>query len=347
VAVPARTIAIAAVAVLALAACETDDGPAEEPETEQPAEPEPTEPDDDAAEDDAADPDDGADEADAAEPEDVGEAVASGAFGVLAGETDTPVDEVVASLEDIIGEAPAEIAFEVDHAAAAAGVDVELPDTRLLAFGDPEVGTPLMQVEPLMGLDLPAKLLVWDHDGATRVGVNDPAFLAQRHGVDPGEESLVALDEAQRGLLDAVEATGVPARVDPGNVSQGIEVLDSDDDVDATLERAREAIEAGDAELVAEVDHAAAADSVGMELGASTLLVFGNPQVGSPLMEQRRTVGIDLPQKLLVFDDDGQTRVAYNDPTYLRSRHLLSGVDEPLDNLAGALEELAGTAAGS
>jgi uncharacterized protein (DUF302 family) len=343
-------IALAAAASIILAACGVDDDPADDAATDDTVEtdePAPAEDDPAPAEDDPAPAEDESDAETEQEAEEPGQSVASGAFGVLAGETDASVDETVTRVEDALGDAPGEIAFDVDHAQAADEAGLELSAIRLLVFGDPEVGTPLLQDEPLMGLDLPAKLLVWEIDGTTLAGVNDPPFLALRHGLDPGLESLVALDEAQRTLLDAAGATGVPERIDPGNVTQGIEVLDSADGFDETLERARDAIEAGPPELVAEVDHAAAAADAGLELADSTLLVFGNPEAGTPLMSPKPSVGIDLPQKLLIYDDDGQTRVAYNEPAYLRSRHLLTGLDEVLAGIDDALAELATTAAGN
>jgi len=58
-------------------------------------------------------------------------------------------------------------------------------------------------------------------------------------------------------------------------------------------------------------------------------------------MGAARSVAIDLPQKLLVWDDDGQTRVTYNDPTYLAERHGIEGQTDRLDALAAALDDLA------
>jgi uncharacterized protein (DUF302 family) len=72
----------------------------------------------------------------------------------------------------------------VDHAGAAAKVGMELRPTDLLLFGNPKGGTPLMQAEQTMGIDLPLKALVWqDKDGKTWLGYNDPVWLAKRHGV--------------------------------------------------------------------------------------------------------------------------------------------------------------------
>jgi uncharacterized protein (DUF302 family) len=73
----------------------------------------------------------------------------------------------------------------VDHAGAAAKAGLALRPTDLLVFGKPEGGTPLMQAEQTMGIDLPLKALVWqDQDGKTWLGYNDPGWLAARHGVE-------------------------------------------------------------------------------------------------------------------------------------------------------------------
>jgi uncharacterized protein (DUF302 family) len=75
----------------------------------------------------------------------------------------------------------------IDHAAAAAAIDMELRPTAVLIFGNPRAGTPLMQAPQTVGIDLPLKPLVWqDEGGTTRLGYNDPRWLAQHHGVDAG-----------------------------------------------------------------------------------------------------------------------------------------------------------------
>lgn len=74
------------------------------------------------------------------------------------------------------------------------------------------------------------------------------------------------------------------------------------------------------------VDHAAAAQRIGQTLRASEVLIFGNPQAGTPLMQCAPTVGIDLPMKALVWTDaGGQVWLGYNDPVYLLHRHGASG----------------------
>jgi uncharacterized protein (DUF302 family) len=74
--------------------------------------------------------------------------------------------------------------------------------------------------------------------------------------------------------------------------------------------------------IFARVDHAAGAATVGKKLRPTEVLIFGNPQGGTPFMECSQTVGIDLPLKMLAWEDEaGQVWLGYNDPTYLAGRH--------------------------
>jgi uncharacterized protein (DUF302 family) len=74
--------------------------------------------------------------------------------------------------------------------------------------------------------------------------------------------------------------------------------------------------------IFARVDHAAGAAKAGKKLRPTELLIFGNPQGGTPLMECSQTSGIDLPLKALVREDEsGQVWLGYNDPAYLAARH--------------------------
>jgi uncharacterized protein (DUF302 family) len=93
----------------------------------------------------------------------------------------------------------------VDHAAAAAEAGMDLGPTDLLVFGNPKGGTPLMQANQTMGIDLPLKALVWqDRQGKTWLGYNDPGWLAARHGVE-NDKVLAAMRDMLAAL--AAEAT--------------------------------------------------------------------------------------------------------------------------------------------
>ncbi|MCB1772451.1 MAG: DUF302 domain-containing protein [Gammaproteobacteria bacterium] len=90
------------------------------------------------------------------------------------------VDRLERSLEG----AGFKIFARVNHGAGAKSVNLELADTELLIFGKPQAGTLLMQSSRTVGIDLPLKYLVWqDADGQVTIGWNDPAWLAERHGI--------------------------------------------------------------------------------------------------------------------------------------------------------------------
>jgi uncharacterized protein (DUF302 family) len=95
--------------------------------------------------------------------------------------------------------------------------------------------------------------------------------------------------------------------------------------------------------VFARIDHAAGATKVGKTLRSTELLIFGNPQGGTPLMECAQTAGIDLPLKALVWTDAaGKVMLSYNDPAYLAKRHgaascpAVEGLTKALSGLAQA-----------
>jgi uncharacterized protein (DUF302 family) len=92
----------------------------------------------------------------------------------------------------------------IDHAGAAAQAGLPLRPTEVIVFGNPKAGTPLMQSEQTLGIDLPLKILVWqDEAGKTWLGYNDPAWLAERHGVAAANAQLL---EGMEQALAAIAA---------------------------------------------------------------------------------------------------------------------------------------------
>jgi uncharacterized protein (DUF302 family) len=102
----------------------------------------------------------------------------------------------------------------IDHAAGAAAVGLGLRPTELLIFGNAKGGTPLMQAQQTIGLDLPLKALVWqDAAGETWLSYNDPRWLVRRHGADndQGAETLAALLAALAKKATAPESDRAPS----------------------------------------------------------------------------------------------------------------------------------------
>lgn len=93
------------------------------------------------------------------------------------------------------------------------------------------------------------------------------------------------------------------------------------------------------------IDHAAGADSVDLDLRPTQLLIFGNPEGGTPLMQNAQTMGIDLPLKALVYEDsDGAVKIAFNHPAFLVARHDLAKREQIIERMTGLLDGLIGAA---
>ncbi len=108
----------------------------------------------------------------------------------------------------------------------------------------------------------------------------------------------------------------------PVNATDGMIALKSPHNVKTTLDRFEAAAKERGLNVFLRVDHAAGALKVGKTLRPTELLVFGNPQGGTPLMECAQGAGIDLPLKALAWQDAaGQVWLGYNDPAYLAKRH--------------------------
>jgi len=86
------------------------------------------------------------------------------------------------------------------------------------------------------------------------------------------------------------------------------------------------------------IDHAAGAASVGLTLRPTEVVIFGNPQGGTALMQDQQSAGIDLPLKALVWEDsNGKTWFTYNDPNWIAQRHSLGTTSAPAVNAMTAL----------
>lgn len=108
-----------------------------------------------------------------------------------------------------------------------------------------------------------------------------------------------------------------------------------------TMDRLEAVVQERDLKVFARIDHAAGARSVGKSLPPTEVLIFGNPQGGTPFMECAQSVGIDLPLKALVWEDaSSQVWLGYNDPGFLARRH---GVPDcaVVPNLRKALDGIA------
>ena len=126
---------------------------------------------------------------------------------------------------------------------------------------------------------------------------------------------------------------------------EGIVSIRGSDSVDQTVGRIKRVLQAKGVTLFALVDHSGEAEKVGMKLPPTKLLIFGNPKAGTPLMQAAPSIAIDLPLKLLVWEDtQGNVWISYNSPAYLRARY---GFPQALLQNVAMIEMLASQAAHS
>ena len=142
-------------------------------------------------------------------------------------------------------------------------------------------------------------------------------------------------------LLKGIAAAALAATVTMAGAVDGLISVKSPVDAKTTMDRLEAQAKQRGLNVFARIDHAAGAARIGKTLRPTEVLIFGNPQGGTPLMECAQTAGIDLPLKALVWQDAaGQVWLGYNDPAFLALRHKAPEC-AVVGNLAKALADLA------
>jgi len=113
------------------------------------------------------------------------------------------VSEVLVRLQKEVHEKGLDVFALIDHSGAAERAGLEMQDAKLLIFGSPKVGTPLMVASPLLALDLPLKVLVWrNRDGEVLVTYNATSYLAHRHDIPENlVRNIAGIDALVEGAL--------------------------------------------------------------------------------------------------------------------------------------------------
>ena len=127
--------------------------------------------------------------------------------------------------------------------------------------------------------------------------------------------------------------------------AQGLRVLPSRHDPVETLERLDAAVTRHGMTIFSRMDHGAAAEKVGLELRPTVVVVFGNPRAGTPAMQATPTLAIDLPLRMLIWQDEKGTWLAYNEPGWVFRRHGIVD-DGTVDIMNDVLASIASEATG-
>ena len=133
--------------------------------------------------------------------------------------------------------------------------------------------------------------------------------------------------------------------VSVGYSESSIISMKSSHDVKTTADRLENTLRTKGMTVFIRINHAEGAQNVGKKLRPTELIIFGNPKVGTPLMQCSQSVAIDLPQKALIWENEaGQVWLSYNNPEYLAKRHDIKGCVEVIKQIKNALSNFAKTA---
>lgn len=145
-----------------------------------------------------------------------------------------------------------------------------------------------------------------------------------------------------RASLGRVLVAGLLAFPLPLMAADGMVTVRSNHSTEATADKLEAVLEEKGMTVMNRINHAESARKAGLELRSTEVVIFGNPKVGTPLMQCTQSVAIDLPQKALIWEDsEGVVWLGYNDPEYLRQRHEIEGCDEVIEKVSSALANFA------
>lgn len=125
-------------------------------------------------------------------------------------------------------------------------------------------------------------------------------------------------------------------------LAQPLTTVESRFSVKETSDRLASELERRGIKVAARIDHAAGARSVGLDMPPTEVIMFGNPRLGTPLMLAQPSVAIELPMKMLVWQDkSGKVMIGYLPPSVLKDRYGIGGQEQTLKTMEGALAGLA------
>lgn len=249
----------------------------------------------------------------------------------------TTVDQVATQFKEILLEKGFTVMADIDHAAGAKAAGLELRPTRTLIFGNPKGGTLLMQQSQEMGIDLPLKLVIWaDASQQVQASYYDGTALTARYGITKPEALIAKINNMFKGVTGA---HGKRISQEPLMVKEALITKRSPLDVPSTFANLKQVVLDKGLQIMAEVPHDKGAQKVELELRPTRVLLFGNPKVGTLLMQSNQEIGLDLPLKILVYEnEEGETLVSYYDATFLTQRYGIKDKEEVVKKINTALQ---------
>lgn len=243
----------------------------------------------------------------------------------------TSVQEAVEHITFTLEGQGFEIVTTVNFKLAAASIGVEIRPTIVIIATNPSLETPFIRRRQTIALDFPSKFLVFeDAEGKIQLRHSTVGALIDRHNIELRDEKFRKYND----LLDQF-----------GNPDNGIVMVKSHQSVDDTVEALFSRLQELGLMIFVPIgiDFQEQAFQRDEYLRPTRLVVFGTPAVGIPLVENTQSIGLDLPAKFLIFEDEnGQAFIAFNDPRFLARKHNLQRDADPTMSLDARLEIIFG-----
>ncbi|WP_373055547.1 DUF302 domain-containing protein [Zunongwangia sp. H14] len=238
-----------------------------------------------------------------------------------------------------------QVFLEVNHSANAIALGRVLNPTRTVFFGSPGMMVPLLMENQLAGLDLPQKMMFYQNENSEVFSVyNSIAYISSRYNLEQAnhlQNSAVLLRNLANASTMAEVRTAADLLVAPG---EGIITKESTLSIEETYNGIKSRISARDnLTILAEIDFQEYSPEENSKafLRPTRLIIFGMPQLSTPLMRNSQTLALDLPQKILVWEDSGGVvQASYNDPSFLAERHELPSDSEEIQQITAILNQL-------
>lgn len=215
-----------------------------------------------------------------------------------------------------------EIVGSLDHQSNAKNAGLEMPFAKVVYVYNQFQATPIIQENPLAGLDLPTRIAFFSTEKENLVQFFDESYYISKFNLN---NSVQNAESASRVYLKTIESflenptsTSIQHPVEEGIIYQ-----EKSQDFDTTAKQIVTNIANDErVDLFFAIDHQSLAKKYEQELGKSILLFVGNAESGTKLMLEQPSLSFDLPLKILVFETNGgKTGVAYNDMSYIFERH--------------------------
>ncbi len=249
------------------------------------------------------------------------------------------VPTAVAELTATLQQQGFTVPLTIDHSGAAASVSLELdPNQVIYARPSRRLEKHLLHKSHTIGIDLPLKFQVYEEDGEIKLAVNSIGYLIDRHQMHIHDFVLRVTNR----LIQQFGTVG----------ESGLISIQSHRSVEETVQALKDAIGVNpDARIPLVLDYGEtrqkATKSNRRRRTKPVLIVFGNPLVGTPLMQSNPQIGIDLPLEFLVWESrDGQVNISYNAPGFMAKRFNLQDQDARIEAISNALKGLATKGAG-